>query len=315
MQKKLIKIHNPNHELYVYWLLTDFCNQKCSYCPSVLHEGDYARGIKPGAPTNQDIDTFCDKLIEISKDTGKELRITISGGEPTLHEKFSDVLQKLMPYGYVEVITNGTRSVNWWKTLPVLPSKVIISLHPEYYDSKKFRISDLTRFLTQEGTGVVFNLICDPTRWDTVMQIVNDIDDEFKPLIQPKVVQNLNELYERPIVPYTEEQRNFIKDYKSVGPKTFKIAPSKVYSDQTSEALRPNKLMADNEHYFFNWRCSAGVNGINVDYKGYVTAGICGMKLLGSMKNFKMLDEYLTCKKLSCTCPGDIVLDKYKSTD
>lgn len=313
MDKQLIKIHNPNNELYVYWLLTDFCNQKCSYCPPVLHDGTYARGLKQGAPTDQDIDIFCNKLIDISTSQNKKLRVTISGGEPTLHEKFSSIVEKLNPYGYIEVITNGTRNVSWWKSLSILPSKVIISLHPEYYDSKKLRISDLTRYLIDSGTGVVFNLICEPNRWDTVMQIVDDIDDEFKKFIQPKVVQNLKELYERPIVAYTEEQLNFIRNYKSIVPKTFDIAPIKIYSDQSIETLHPNKLMADKEHYFSGWKCSAGVNGINVDYRGHITAGICGMKFLGFMKNFQLLEEYITCRKISCTCPGDIVLDKYKS--
>ena len=133
--KEIIEIKNLNNEIFVYWILTDFCNQHCTYCPSSLNLGTYANNSS--SPNDSDIDLFLDKLIAIQQQTQKRLVVNISGGEPTLHNKFADIIERLHDYAIIIVTTNGARSVGWWQALPKQPQRVIVSVHPEYYDSKK----------------------------------------------------------------------------------------------------------------------------------------------------------------------------------
>jgi organic radical activating enzyme len=310
INRKIIEIKNNNNDIFVYWILTDFCNQSCIYCPPNLHVGSYANNVKPGYPTDEEIDLFIDKLIEHSTDTGKKLVVCLSGGEPTLHNKIGNIISRLDPYGLVLMMTNGTRSVNWWKTLTTLPYQVIITLHPEYYDSKKNKINELARFLIERGTEIRFNLMCYPAMWDKVMSMCNDVDEDLKPLIIPKVVQ-IQTTYQRESHEYTQEQLEFIKTYPTLLKSRYPRNNMAVYSDNTLEPLWPNKIMAKNEHEFFGWKCSAGSEGIFAFANGEVKAGICGARSIGRLSDFKFLDEYLTCLRPTCTCPGDISLNKY----
>ena len=308
--KEIIEIKNLNNEIFVYWILTDFCNQHCTYCPSSLNLGTYANS--PSFPNDADIDVFLDKLITIQQQTQKRLVVNISGGEPTLHNKFSNIIERLYDYATIFVTTNGARSVNWWKSLPKQPHLVILSLHPEYYDSKKLKINQLCEFLKDSGVDIQFNLMCLPDKWDTVMEIVNDVDDKFKSLIVPKIIQN-QETFTRDIYSYTTEQLSFIKNYPTKLESNISWDIQAVYSNGEVSRVVPNTIMAEGLHFFQNWKCSAGSEGISVYANGEVRAGICNARLLGTISNFNLLDEYLICPKPSCVCPGDISLNKYNS--
>ena len=313
--KKLIEIKNSNNSIYVYWVLTDFCNQHCTYCPKKLNNGTYAN--KPDFITDADIDRFIDKLIDTKKKTQKKLIVGIAGGEPTTHNKFPDILKRLHEHAAIEVVTNGTRSVKWWSELPALPDLTVLSLHPEYYDAKKIRINELANFLIENNKIIQFNLMCHPTMWDKTMSMFNDIDEKYKAFIIPKVIQNMDNMskdhnQERKIYNYSEAQLDFIKNHQSKIKTDYGSPTIKVYADNTQEKCKPNALMADREHYFKNWKCAAGSEGISVDTDGRILAGICGAKKLGTIQTtFEFLDDYLDCPRVDCVCPGDIVLNKY----
>jgi sulfatase maturation enzyme AslB (radical SAM superfamily) len=313
MEKQIIGIENTNNYLYVYWVITDFCNQACSYCHESLHNGYYYKHPKF---TPKDFINFAHKLVELSKTTNRKILLDIAGGEPTVYEQLPEIIELLAPYSIISIITNGTRNISWWSSLPVLPNKVVITLHPEYYDNKKIRVNDLADFLTEKSINFQFNLMCLPDRWNQVMMIYNDIEEGYRSLIIPKIIQDQGR-EARPLYLYSNDQLAFIKEKH---PKSIKglqnIKPAFVhYSDSSKEVLKSNVLMAQNKHYFKRWACSAGSAGISVWPSGIVNAGICSTTNLGDIINFKLLDEYLLCNRTSCVCPADIALDKYKIID
>jgi organic radical activating enzyme len=313
MQKQLIRIENPNNTFYIYWILTDFCNQHCSYCPKNLNSGNFALGNSPGFPTIDQIDQFIDSAIEIAKTKDKKIELTISGGEPTTHPYLPNIISKFKPHGTVEIITNGTRGLSWWKELPNLPDRVILSLHTEYYDSKKLKISDLANLLVENDVDIRFNLMCDPTRWDIVKTIVNDIDLKFRSLILPKVLQNQDNHQDRPILDYTSEQLAYIKQFQNKIMWKDSIPTKFELDDGTKHNISIPVLQANGMDKFFGWRCAAGSDAISVTPNGLVHAGICSVYTLGTLSSFKLLDKPTICLKPTCTCPADIVLNKYKS--
>ena len=306
--RELIEIKNLNNQIFVYWILTDFCNQRCTYCAPSLNVGKYANS--PLFPTDNDIDLFITKLIAVQQQTQKKLIVSISGGEPTLHDKLPSIIERLHDYATIILTTNGARSVSWWQSLPKQPHMVILSLHPEYYDSKKLKINQLSEFLKDNEVPIQFNLMCLPHMWDTVMAIFNDIDDKFKPFVIPKVIQD-QDTFTRNIYSYTPEQLEFIKNYPKIVDPTIPWNVQAVYADGNTGFAIPNAIMAEGLNYFQNWKCSAGSEGISVFPNGQVRAGICNAKLLGTVSNFNFLPEYLNCPRPSCVCAGDVFLNKY----
>ena len=81
--------------LMVYWILTDFCNFSCNYCPDFLHSGDFATGKKLGFPTDEEIFKFIDQLQHISETKKIKLQVQFGGGEPLIMEEHFEMLKFL----------------------------------------------------------------------------------------------------------------------------------------------------------------------------------------------------------------------------
>ena len=185
--KKLIEIRREKY-VYVYWLLTDYCNFTCSYCSPTLHEGYYQKS--KNFPSDADIQLFLDSLRTYSKD--KRLTVCLTGGEPTTHPMYATILSAIaeFPLSNLETITNGSRPLAWWKNLPTLPNKVIISLHQEFTNLEK--INELALYLDSAGVDVRFNLVADPANWDWVISVQTTLDKTLHQLIDAKILTRHN---------------------------------------------------------------------------------------------------------------------------
>ena len=79
--------------------ITELCDMKCAFCP---RSSGY-----PNSNLNMSLNTL-DVIVEHAKEL-KGVSFHISGrGEPTLHPRFSDVLDKLSDFK-VKLSTNGNR--------------------------------------------------------------------------------------------------------------------------------------------------------------------------------------------------------------
>lgn len=310
--KRIIKIEVTKPETYIYWTLTDFCNQKCSYCPSHFNSGKVASS--KFFPDSSKINFFLDKLSSLaSLNQDRKYFVCLSGGEPTTHEMLPEIIDKIKTFAGVHLITNGTRNVSYWQSFKTLPDCVIITLHPEYYNDKKHRINELSKFLISNGVQIRYNLMCYPDHWDTVLSIYNSIDDKFKPFIINKIIQNYDKI-NRPVIEYTQEQLDFIR-YKPSAPggiDSRSLILSYYDDGSVGPIINANKLMAEGQNFFKGWECSAGSEIISIDCTGSIFAGLCGVKYLGTLEKFNFLNEYVTCTRQSCICPADINSSKYK---
>ena len=143
---KIIEIKKSIDTLYIYWTLTDFCNFKCNYCPSSLHDGLYANGTKSGFPSDSQINKFIDNLIE--KHLGnRKLYLIISGGEPTLHPMFATIINRLLPYGFIGVNTNGARHYEWWSKLSNPWKKYLTK---DYPNKDSINLNDIKKIINTE---------------------------------------------------------------------------------------------------------------------------------------------------------------------
>ena len=115
--KKLIKLESTKKYLFVYWQLNDFCNYKCNYCSPSLNQGYYSISNKQLVPDEPRTLNFLENIKD--KKSDGDIYFCLSGGEPTIHPMFSVILEKLHNIDTVkkvEVITNGSRSMKWWRS-------------------------------------------------------------------------------------------------------------------------------------------------------------------------------------------------------
>lgn len=310
MSKKIIKIFQEDSVLFVYWHLTDNCNYKCNYCPAFLNQGWFANGRYPGFPTQEELLKLIDKLELISKT--KKIYIVLSGGEPTIHPMFDDILNRITKFSSVGIITNGSRSVEWWKKLKTLPDRITISLHPEF--TKMEKIIDLSRYLLEHKVKLIYHLSADPNNWDKVKEMFETLDDSLKNHIIFKIITDLEKNQDRKVYEYSNDQLNYIKEHQNFNEELFENFETDtrvLYEDETSDICNVQNLILNQKNKFLNWKCSAGINGIKINVDGNVYAGICSIKKLGKITDFNLLDEYLNCDRSFCACPGDIRLTKF----
>jgi organic radical activating enzyme len=106
----------------VEWNLGKRCNYDCSYCPSEIHDNTSPH-------TNIEIlKATVDKLVSL----GKSIRLSFTGGEPTVHPDFRELVTycKFKGIRWISVTTNGTLPFEFYASLPV--DQYVFSIHLEY---------------------------------------------------------------------------------------------------------------------------------------------------------------------------------------
>ena len=307
--KQPIKILQSKPTLNIYWKLTDFCNFKCNYCPPVLHSGSYATGKLPGFPTDNEITDFISRL-ENTLLNGRHLNLQIGGGEPILHPLFPEIVNRLRhDSNHIGVTTNGSRSEEWWeKVLPL--DNVTISLQPEFTNIEK--INSISKFILDSGTSLMFNLSCDPNNWENTLALYNNLDDELKQFVSPKVLNHLERITKENY-DYTHEQSEWINQHLTRPVSSAKFKNSLIhFSDGTSENILLGKVTINNWNIYKGWNCKVGSQSLMINFDGYVYAGICQVKKLGHLSNFELFEDGIICPFNNCACPTDIRAEKHK---
>jgi MoaA/NifB/PqqE/SkfB family radical SAM enzyme len=312
--KKLIKLESTKKYLFVYWQLNDFCNYKCNYCTPLLNQGYFSIRNKQHVPDEDRILKFLENIGD--KKTAGDVYFTLSGGEPTIHPMFSEILKKLHSIETIkkiEVITNGSRPMNWWRSQEFLPDLLRISLHPEYTEID--HINELANYALDKNVLVRFNLSMDPLNWDKSVQLYEQLNDDLKQFVKPKTLHDWTKR-QRQIKKYSEEQLNWIKKIFSETVDGTEIDNLFNYTQATYDTGETGKLdfvhTVINDHKYFNWRCTAGSYSISINARGQVHAGLCKQQLLGNIDDFTLLDELLICRSNICQCPTDLLIPKFR---
>lgn len=307
------KVTTEKSAFRIYWLLTDFCNHHCYYCPSHLNKGSYATGEKPGFPTDKEIETFLDNLPELLGD--RKLHMAIGGGEPTLHPMLPTIIKRVKeidPDCLLSLTTNGTRSSSFWKSILPLTS-INMSLHPEYLELKD-RMLENARIIKESGTNLAFNLSLDPTRWEIVKDLYETFSSEFPGVVLPKILNYLA-TPSRSNYKYTDNQWIDIKKWisENTQPRNKNFITVKLhFDDNTTENFDLAKWTMNGWNKYKNWECNSGYDGINIRFNGEVTNSICGVEILGRIDSFRLKDKPIICPYEYCACPLDLFMTKRK---
>lgn len=283
----------------VSWTMSNKCNYKCSYCPSILHNGT------TGHPNWSVVKNFIENL----NIPGKEICFRMSGGEPTYWKHFIDTAKLIKSKGHTfSFLTNGSKSADYYKEIGQYTDGVIISYHPEYADLKH-----IEQVVKAFDCPVAFNLMLKPLDFDSMVHVASQLYAMADNVtVWPKVILDktsmeyaLNEVEE-----YTIEQQEIISNWKySRKLDDLKVHRGGLLLDGNS--VTANDLILSGQNNFKGWKCWAGLHMINIDMWGNVYRADCQQGgPIGNLNDYTLPSTPIICNTSKCACLSDIYLRK-----
>jgi organic radical activating enzyme len=283
----------------VSWTLSNKCNYRCSYCPDFLHNGS------SGQPDWETVSNF----IKNFKIPGKKICYRITGGEPTFWKHFVDMAKLVKDEGHAfSFITNGSRTVEYYKTISQYTDGMIISYHPEYADIQHF--IDVANKVYCE---TAINLMMVPDQFDEQVAIAKRMyNDTTRLAIWPKVIVDKTSLdyVTNEVSNYTEEQQKIISEW----PYFRKLNDEHLHRGDilyNEQPITANDLIVKELNNHKGWKCWAGLHMIKIDMYGKIFRSECEQGgPIGDLKDYNLPTETITCGKTVCACLSDIYLMK-----
>jgi len=285
----------------VEWNLGKRCNYDCSYCPSSIHDNTSAH-------TDLEVlKSTVDKLMTL----GKPIRLSFTGGEPTVHPKFRELLQycKHVGISWISVTTNGTLPYEFYAGLDV--DQLVFSIHLEYDWKRVFNTLESIANLT--NIQVIAQIMAHHDHMPAVLQL------RAKCLIAeiPSTVRRIrwtegdHDLFDD--MRYNPDDLNWIKEQDATVKENTVIF---LKEEPDMPKLRhANDIIKLHLNQYKGWTCYAGVESLMINWDGEVHRATC--RVGGSLGNiyqgtFQVPDQPIICDRNFCTCAADIPLTKFK---
>jgi len=282
----------------IEWNLGKRCNLDCTYCPPEIHNL-----VSPHTNAGKLFDT----VDEISKIPNA--RISFTGGEPTVHPAFEDLLEYARPkIKWLSVTTNGTRTTEFYERIPV--NYIVFSLHFEDTQWEK-RLNNIIDFVTGHAS------------------LENPKDFHIALMAHHDHMHNVriaaNRLYTNE-VPYTirrirwTERHDWFDDMKYNSEDLDWILKNNATAKPNTlidehKLKRANDVIKEHLNQFEGWNCMAGIESLMINWDGEVHRATCRVGgSLGNIYNntFKLPEEPVVCTRKWCTCAADINITKWK---
>lgn len=309
-----IEHYNPSHAEYVVlnWCLGNTCNFSCSYCPEDLHSG-----TNPW-PQAENVLNFLNQFIAHYSDRKKYIEFT--GGEVTLWKDMPMVCEYLKEYDCkVGVISNGSRTLEFWQKFVKNIDHVCLSFHSEKGNTDHF--FKVVQFLADK-IRVHVNIMMNPDKFDILVPLAYKVVNEIPNIsiaIQPLVHDFGDVLFN-----YTEEQKKIIDDQnnlfvtkiqKTKEYEYYRGAMNQVFSDGSKKVIAPQRLISSQQNNWAGWDCLVGLEQLVVSKEGNVSRAWCGVggnfaTIYQDQVSFPSAP--IKCTKKFCHCNLDIMATKIK---
>lgn len=279
----------------VEWNLGKRCNYDCSYCPASIHDN---------TSTHTDIEILkstIDKLMTL----GKPVRLSFTGGEPTVHPKFKELIQYCNHVGisWISVTTNGTMPYEFYASLNV--DQIVFSLHLEYDWQRVYntmsKVADFTKI------KIISQIMCHHDHMPAAYTLFARCLTAHIPATLRRIrwTEGDHDLFDD--MRYHPDDLNWIKKQEST------VQGNCVIDD--TQIIHANDVIKLHLNKFKDWSCNAGIESLMINWDGDVHRATC--RVGGSLGNiykgtFLQPIEAIICDRNFCTCAADIPLTKYK---
>jgi len=281
----------------VSWLLGRFCNYKCSYC------WPYARSDrKDHRPTELCLKTVDEIKRQARANNFNSFHFSLSGGEPTFHPGYLDILDHLandVPntnYTSVHMTSNCSRNMRWFedyveRVKPFHRASITASLHTEHLNTREKMqdFADKLILCQEHDVQITINMVMVPEwfekDWENALFFHEQgINVTLKPQSDPtasRVVDGYTqEMLQRlwngmPQMAYTESKRKWAARPRP----SFELPPYAIgdndksvpwhmqveFTDSTGKKWymdQAERFNAFNFNEFKGWMCNSGFQGI-----------------------------------------------------
>jgi MoaA/NifB/PqqE/SkfB family radical SAM enzyme len=282
------------NSIKIEWNLGKRCNYDCTYCPASIHDN-----ISPH--TNIEIlKSTVDKLMTL----GKPIRLSFTGGEPTVHPNFEELINYCKHVGitWVSVTTNGTRKPEWY--INQRADYWVFSLHFEY-DWKRVSNTISSVHMLKMRNDMMVNIMAHHDK----MTEVREVSEYFDTVKVPYVIRRVR---------WTEGDHDLFDDMR-YHPDDFKWLISKEATVKGNCVIDDERVIHSNDviklhlNQYKGWTCNAGLESLMINWDGEVHRATC--RVGGSLGNiyensFVVPRNPVICTRDWCTCSADIPLTK-----
>lgn len=299
---------NKEPYISVGWQMGTTCNYTCSYC--LVRYSNYVEKKFP-----EDYKAFMGFIKKImNKYPNKKILISLFGGEPTLWKHFHSFIQETKKYDNImlRVVTNGSKSVEWWKKIINDIHHLIISYHTEYSDPK--HLIDVISLASQnKKIQSQINYMLKPENFFENVKIAKKISEEAKCFILLKLLrkQLSPELFD-----YTQEQLDYLENNRVIGQQYFNHnLEYRLFSTRKDNTIKEhkniNEILIHKYNRWKGWECTAGIDAFTVDYNQNIY--VCNQteqkngKIGNINKGYELPDKPFICEMEVCTCLQDIL--------
>ena len=303
------------------WVLGNYCNYQCSYCWPEAHDGtDRVPPIDDVMRSN--IKHLVDQMLSVPENSGKDVVFTLSGGEPTMYHDMDELLDFLSEIGKVWVITNGSRTLNWWERNGHKFDDVLISYHTKSaeYDHVSAVIKSM---LGKQWLSL--HVMVNPNDFEQAVDIYKRFSSEFddQPVnIMYKLIMDVNT---GQTLPYTAEQMQVLDSL----PRHRANMPRRVFErvvmnlEDGAAVEWSHDVPKDLSGSFRDYDCYAHHQFITVDRQGRVGMHACRQHWHDRISvynpqfkdKFKLSHDAITCERDWCGCLGLYQTNKLRIAD
>ena len=288
------KIEALSNKLTITWIPSFNCNFSCSYCPPHLHQKNAY------SPSLQNLEKIFHALkVFFPKD--KDTNIWFSGGEPSRISHLPDFVNLIKDKNIeIGLNSNGSASFNYYDNLLQNVDSVNFSVHFDFIKYKAY-FKKLMRLHKKYKNKMSFSVMVDKRHFD-------DVEKTCALLKKYNIKHSIIKIRGRgSFNQYSNEEIDFINQYKSVGrPDTVKVN-DKEYTDYTFS----NSFTSYND--FKDWKCYVPQHHLYVA-ESKLYAGMCQRKYYGDLlEDVKTIDNYVICDGRKCTCSADLRASKEKN--
>lgn len=300
----------------INWMLHDRCTYACSYCPPGNHAGsDNWLKLDRAINTCKNIESQVK-----ARYPHLDMQVLLGGGEPTVWKDFPELVKYFYDNKWhIQMVSNLSRSLNWWKSLDVRWNCLNISLHGEYLD--EISLTEKIDYLRHQCDSIKLRVMLHPNEglFEATIDVANNLKSKFPelvvlwvPILHEFGGVNIN------ISQYSDRQRETIRQLLNrpiTGRFIDDIGKEITWSDERTSSLNGQNIVNRGLNRFKDWDCDAGLDGIFIDGKGNISRGTC--RAGGDIghildEDFKLPETSIACPYNSCTCVTDVIYSKRK---
>lgn len=302
----------------VEWRLSNVCNFDCSFCPSIFKDGS-KRFLNYEVYTST-----IDRLI--NNDLSKTVWFQFTGGEPTLYPRLIELFKYIKDRGgYTSMISNGSRTVRWWKELAEanVLDRLYISHHTEQGAKVEHTIEVnnlmqatntlVTVFVTTQADPTLFNAAVNAhkeiLKKATAISSLKPITDEGGASLQPYTPEQLlliqKNLYAKSPLYFKEyiKKRKYMESIP-----WYQSNVTLTYSDDSKKTAPAQDFVQRLTTKFKGWECDIGQDLLMIEIDD-VLRSMCkqgGVIANVHDNNFTWATDSVICEKEECNCSLDV---------